>query len=465
MKHESHIELSVEWTSPEDVADPVALAWGRGMLLIDGEPIWFEESSDGEALAFEWTWIDLLEFLARSWNRILYEETYPLGVAPHRPIALRRAISYAFSDQELSDEDDADVFRFEENHDLARAMKGIHLPSVFVVRQTENVWISTESASSSHPKASVVRDLELIGDMICGRLMTHSSANQRTQNAIASWNQRAIISRRDFIKIRSGLGDLIDVVSSGIGDAFWDIAPSNDDSELLAVARFSGGRIGVKDQRYLLNQIRSIPRGQTQKLDDLSKIATALIADYKSEEPYQQGYRLAQWMRKVQDVVNGNGVVYPNTVLRRLNVTVLRMVVSPEGVEAIGCWGPYHGPAVLVNPNHSRPRRTTLAHELCHFLVDRTNALPMAEVLGGNTPNALEQRANAFSAEFIVPREAVAREVMDYEHEVDESFIHDVSRKYGASFQIVAHQLSNSSAMETLSASEKLVVMGFAKRH
>jgi hypothetical protein len=34
--------------------------------------------------------------------------------------------------------------------------------------------------------------------------------------------------------------------------------------------------------------------------------------------------------------------------------------------------------------------RFTLAHELCHLLVDRKGSLPVAEVLGGATPNRPE---------------------------------------------------------------------------
>ena len=39
-------------------------------------------------------------------------------------------------------------------------------------------------------------------------------------------------------------------------------------------------------------------------------------------------------------------------------------------------------------------RRATLAHEICHLLVDRGSALPLVEVLGGRTAEHVERRAS-----------------------------------------------------------------------
>lgn len=66
-------------------------------------------------------------------------------------------------------------------------------------------------------------------------------------------------------------------------------------------------------------------------------------------------------------------------------------------------------PLVLLNENCARhadaegkPMRSgirfTLAHELCHLLIDRDSGSQLALVSGPWAPKAVEQRANAFAA-------------------------------------------------------------------
>jgi Zn-dependent peptidase ImmA (M78 family) len=48
-------------------------------------------------------------------------------------------------------------------------------------------------------------------------------------------------------------------------------------------------------------------------------------------------------------------------------------------------------------------RRFTLAHELCHLLLDREYGDELAIASGPWAPLAIEQRANAFAAAFLMP--------------------------------------------------------------
>ncbi|HTQ43000.1 MAG TPA: ImmA/IrrE family metallo-endopeptidase [Polyangiaceae bacterium] len=112
------------------------------------------------------------------------------------------------------------------------------------------------------------------------------------------------------------------------------------------------------------------------------------------------------------------------------------------GLEAVACWGARRGPAILVNVRgtHSRGksgRRSTLAHELCHLLVDRARALPLAEVLGGRAPLEAEQRANAFAAELVLPRAVAGAALRGADVK---SSVASLERAYGASAQIIAWQ-------------------------
>lgn len=132
-------------------------------------------------------------------------------------------------------------------------------------------------------------------------------------------------------------------------------------------------------------------------------------------------------------------------------------------------WGPEHGPVVLVNRRgtHAKGpngRRATLAHELCHLLVDRGDALPLAEVKGGRVPREAEARANAFAAELLLPS-AVAGAALEAVSTDPENAVERLRRKYGASQAIVAWQALNSDAVEHLHPRIEAYLRQVARRY
>ena len=101
---------------------------------------------------------------------------------------------------------------------------------------------------------------------------------------------------------------------------------------------------------------------------------------------------------------------------------------------------------MFVNRNeHNRvfgARGATLAHELCHILVDRTDALPLGEVMNGNVPRWYEQRANAFAAELLLPRSEAEQAVA---HATDiETCVKELSQQFAVSWELAAWQIRNS---------------------
>lgn len=112
------------------------------------------------------------------------------------------------------------------------------------------------------------------------------------------------------------------------------------------------------------------------------------------------------------------------------------------------------------------------SHEIMHVLVDRRGELPAAEVFGGATPAHLEQRARAFAAELLLPREIAAAEVA--RSEGLEETAKELRERYGVSQEVVGWQLHNGPALHALNAAEIDLVkqwtrqferpMGFAAR-
>ena len=131
-----------------------------------------------------------------------------------------------------------------------------------------------------------------------------------------------------------------------------------------------------------------------------------VIASKEDEAPFAQGYELAAWLRSKLRIAGDQGRVNPDEILESWRVPVTDVAIGLGDIDAIGCWGPRHGPAVLVNTDarhadNAGRRRATLAHEICHLLVDRSGSLPLVEVLGGRTAKHAEQRARAFAAELL----------------------------------------------------------------
>jgi Zn-dependent peptidase ImmA (M78 family) len=182
--------------------------------------------------------------------------------------------------------------------------------------------------------------------------------------------------------------------------------------------------------------------------------------------PYEQGRLLAEWLRAKTDIVAKDGLVYPEAILKRWNVKLTEIELRSQNVDALCAWGTKHGPTVVINRNgrlshYPTGRRTSLAHEICHLLVDRKGSLPVAEVFGGEVPRIPEQRANAFGAELLLTRNA-ALTVYLKEGNV-ENALEVIAKNYNVSFEVAAWQLLNSRV--ELSAGQRQLLLKHTYRY
>jgi Zn-dependent peptidase ImmA (M78 family) len=183
-------------------------------------------------------------------------------------------------------------------------------------------------------------------------------------------------------------------------------------------------------------------------LKELSAEAESVIPEY-TRRPHEQGELLARWAR-LKFAIPLQAKVDPDNILRSLGVEITQHRLGIDVIDAIGCWGSQHGPAILINlqGKHAQSllgRRATLAHELAHVLLDRNGSLPAAEVLGGNVPRYPEQRANAFAAEFLFPKSILLeslRDTVDAAKTIKSLRIH-----YAVSHELAAWQIINTRAV------------------
>jgi Zn-dependent peptidase ImmA (M78 family) len=219
-------------------------------------------------------------------------------------------------------------------------------------------------------------------------------------------------------------------------------------TEILAAARLMVGSLEPETVRMAIAAIAELPKVRTEELDLLSDMAEGLLFHRGPRKPYVEGYTLAGWLRRVLEI-ESTKFVDIEELLKRLRVPVHEIEIQDELLDAFACWGTRHGPVVVLNKagRHAQSppgRRSTLAHELCHLLIDREGALPLVEVLNGRVPWRVEARARAFAAEFLLPRQR-ADEVSRHAADIM-SAVEELKSEYGVSREIAIRQIDNAGA-------------------
>lgn len=167
--------------------------------------------------------------------------------------------------------------------------------------------------------------------------------------------------------------------------------------------------VGEQDIKKLWTRLRKCPANP-----QAAKHIEARFGDVSLEPgvpPYDQGYSLAEQARK--RLGNLDQPVDVEAFVQSLGVQVHDEELSNDSIDAATVWDDSHGPVIVVNKieRHAAPwaRRMTLAHELCHVLFDKRKSVPLMIASTAWAPPEIEQRANAFAAEFLLPREGILR--------------------------------------------------------
>jgi Zn-dependent peptidase ImmA (M78 family) len=424
-------------------------AWGGGRLFFADELIWAGETEEDDEAPLYWSWFDLLEFLANHWPWLVLEQRYPIPVNPLYPIMMYEEAERRWQafPESVVEEEDMLVYAFSMRHNLALSLKGVFVSCVMIMRRGNECLISIESPKMNfiRPFLETVSTLESVGNLLADVVGEESTGYPG--EIVRKWRQRDRLINEVRFDILSGMDrDARMLLEAGTDSVqYWDVI--TDDSELLAVARMTSAVFSPSIQTALIEKIRSVRHHETDVLDHLAAKAAEVINP--DARPYAQGYYLAEWLRDELNIKEMD-LVDPECILSGWGVQICEIELPDSAIDldAVAAWGPRHGPVIMLNCSStarcstSNGRRTTLAHEICHLLLDRENGLPMAEVLGGLTPESLEQRARAFAAEFLLPgRQAIA--AMHGRGSV-ESILVALTEKYQVSKEVAAWQIVNS---------------------
>ena len=148
-----------------------------------------------------------------------------------------------------------------------------------------------------------------------------------------------------------------------------------------------------------------------------SERLAALVSDREGEPlgvPHLDGQRFAaDLLDEIGFPRIGEEWIDIEAICEHLGIEVVELRLDTDSIRGAAFAGDDFTPRVLVNPTHpfngnESGRRFTLAHELCHVLFDRTRARRVAHASGDWAEPGVEQRANAFAAYLLMPRDLVA---------------------------------------------------------
>jgi len=453
------LHVNLEWRDDYDSDGPIGRTWGDLQLWIGDTLVWGELDSHGGTRGVTWNWIDILEFLGNAWLYLTEEEQYPITFDTRfeEPVHLgelwgKAKLRFRNLREDIADQEDELLRDFLAVHDLSEACHGVSLSKLLCLRRGKQMIAATVRQEFVLSFTETMHTLEQLGNVIANRLIDLKDA--RSEIATIRWKKRDDISAFRRLQIATRMSD------SSLR-CVWpydvDSIVANDDVyELKAAARMLGRRISDTQLKVVLDAIGRLRPGKKLKLNNLYDKAIEVIQEHEGDAPAVQGYFLASMLR--EHIANKSGRVEPDQVLRGWGVAIQELEIKECRLDAIAVWGSKHTPTIFLNSvgprsQQEKGRRSTLAHEMCHILVDLDGALPVAEVLGGNVPRSIEKRANAFAAEFLLPRSeasAYIEKALEFVYPQDERYatieraIGELADKYGASHETVAWQMLNS---------------------
>ena len=428
------------------------LGVGSLRVSLGKSQIWCNESGRG----IDWTWIDLLEQLARSWPFLKYDEIAPPGAHDGTLSLLRRGHpAMGDFDFEPPAEVSRETYLFLRRHNLATGVEGLYLPSFSLLREGRKMWVASSNVARLMDFAETLQTLAELGDVLAASISS-ADPDDRSRLAVEAWRNREP-GAEAALEIKLGSNQLELVPPGQTVASYFEVKNDGEyESPLLLAARMSA-TVPLEHRRTILELVRAVPAlGVSVLLEETSLEAQKALPTY-AERAHKQGELLAQWARN-KFGLSAHAKADPERILKELGIEIRQHHFGVEMIDAVGCWSENHGPAVLVNLDgehaHAAPgRRATLAHELAHVLVDRHGSLPAAEVLGDDAPRYPEQRASAFAAEFLLPK-SIAAERIRNATDVEDAIL-ELRREFDVSRELAAWQVINGPAYHTLDHSNQ----------
>jgi IrrE N-terminal-like domain len=454
------LDFSLCWSGPDKWNGCLTTAHLK--VLIDHDAIW--PVGGASQIDLEIQVDDLLSHLTEFWKPLILRQTYPIPVAPERPSLLRSEAERRWEMGRAADaerENDR-ITAFEEAHDLSRCFAGLFdLPSIWFLRAGDRMLIDTRTALYTVPFEQARKALSDVGEEIAKRL--EDAEGGRWSELLAAWRSRDQGDPAVLLAWSASLDRNVarSFVNDGTLDAPTNVTEAANDNDELRIAARMASALPAEQIRQIIELARSFPKRVAPKLDDLADCVRAYVdSNFSSHRAHEQGEAAANFVREQFGLASVQFVdIY--SLIEGLGTSVVGRGVEPSTLDALAVWGKHHGPGVLLNVNSLRARtgqniqnisrnwacRVTLAHELCHLILDRWHALSAVEVLNSRMPPHIERRAKAFAGELLLPSR-VAAEIWTANQaprSTDglKALINTLCRRYGVTRSVAAWKLEH----------------------
>jgi hypothetical protein len=416
-------------------------SWGSFAIWAGGENL-CAHLEQGELMqAAHWYMLPFMEWLADNWDPLLHEERLPLlnaGVSAAESLGQTRLPPVSL--KQIDDFEWLDTWSdWWNRHSVRAAREGGLFPDIYIRRCRDRLEVSTGAeplpgipgefsfmAPNRSYYADVLSSAEAMFQVLSAatqelrRRLPQSARVEALAEKVESLTAPAHeASRMTWL---AGLGErysqVADVIrcalsatSESIRHRIIDTRPA---SPLVIV--------GSAYARLLYGAV-----SPATDLDDVARLTSNIVANYVDDAtpwlsaldlpldlseviqlpPGEQGGRLGEKACELLGGGTGDWVDI-ESITSSLDISVSEMELSDIEVRAVSVFGPTQHPHVFRNTrtrwgNSAEVARFTLAHELCHLLLDREYGDELAIASGPWAPLAIERRANAFAAAFLMP--------------------------------------------------------------
>lgn len=407
---------------------------------------------------------DLFSYLVEFWRPLLLRQTYPFGLTPLRPSHIARHVAFRWENQPQDVmEDEAGILAaFEEAHDLSRAFAGVFdLPHFGMLREGDSMIVDTGRDHWRLPFDAVADELTRTGDKIADHLM--QIAPEKWDRIVDAWRRRDQIGDVELVAWSAGIETQIaaELLHRGAINAPSSLnEAANDDDPLLIAARMAG-ELPTDQIVRIIEIAKSFRSHDAHRLDALS----ALCHDGLARLPpmmaaHSQGESIARELRRHLEITPSDRIdIF--AFVADLGIEIRSGHVELPTFDGLAIAGGHYGPGAFLNEasrrlgkepgdlNSNGGARVTLAHELCHLLLDRRHPLSAVEVLRSRMPASVESRARAFAGEFLLPTSAASYSWQIAGSPLNGDALRDVLQgladRFGVTFSVAAWKVEHGS--------------------
>jgi hypothetical protein len=391
-------------------------------VWVDGTPVW-PVAGDEDATVDIFI-DDILDYLADFWLPLTLRQTYPvpLDEPPERPSSLAAVLRARWlrCPESTAEAEQASAAAFEAAHNFATCFDGqFGLPALWLLRERDYFLIDTDERLWRVPFEPAMEALVAFGDLIAGRLQRIASRDWSA--LVTAWRTRETSTGTHMLQLSAGLSAIKadELLRSGHLTApktFFEAA--NDNDEIRIAARIAGA-LPTEEIKRVISLARGFKLRPAPLLNNLrTEVRRELESHYVRLKPHELGEAAARLVRSACKIEEA-AVLDVRALSASLGVEVKEYKLSLRALMGLAITGERHGPGVLLNrqghhlayasaASRESMLRYTLAHELCHLLLDGGHAFTAVDVLKGRMSPALESRAQSFAGELLLPTRTAA---------------------------------------------------------